>query len=116
MLQPGGEIQSFALHTAAVALADGLSMAPITLTQGHFNKFIAQVKGITTATITWECTVDGTNWVGLLMRPTTSDTAALTATADGIYRGDVTGLFAVRARISAWTEGAITVTGVLTTV
>lgn len=71
-----------------------------------------QVAGITNATITWECSIDGTNWLGVLAAPTTTGTGALTTTANGIFRIDVRGLRLVRARISAWVSGTITVTGV----
>ncbi len=114
-MQPGGQYQWEKLHDGAVATGDGKSMFPVSM-NGHYNKLAVQIVGIVTATVTWECTVDGSTWKGLLARPTTSDTAALTATADGIYRMDVTGLAAVRGRISAWTEGTIDMDGYLTTV
>lgn len=114
MLQAGGEYQDQTMQSAAVATGNGTEMYPVSATDGAFNTLTAQVQGITTATITWEGTRDGTNYKGFLMAPTTTGTGALTATADGIYRGTVTGLKKVRARISAWTEGTITVTGTLT--
>lgn len=73
-----------------------------------------QVVGITTATITWEVSNnDGTTWVGILGAPTTTGTGALTATADGIYIINVAGIQRLRARISAWSSGTITVTAFL---
>jgi hypothetical protein len=72
-----------------------------------------QVTGITTATITWEGTVDGTNWVAIQAVDLGTGTAATTATANGIYRINCTGLVEVRARISAHTTGTIYVTGAL---
>jgi hypothetical protein len=81
---------------------------------GPYINLTAQVVGITTATITWEGTVDGTNWVSILATNQTSAAAAATATANGIYAMTVRGLRQVRARISAYTAGTITVTGTLT--
>lgn len=60
-----------------------------------------QVRGITTATVAIEVTVDGTNFVA----------SGLSFTADGI--GSVNGYFtAYRANVTAWTSGAITVTAI----
>jgi hypothetical protein len=110
MLVPGAQAYKRTLQSAAVATGNG---TPVTVTaggEGGYATLTVQVVGITTATITWEGTVDGTNWVAILATPLTTGTAATTATADGIYRINVTGLASVRARISAWTSGTITVT------
>lgn len=70
-----------------------------------------QVTGTFVGTITWEVSNDGgTTWVGILAAPTTTGTGALTATATGIYVVDVGAIEKLRARISAYTSGAITVT------
>ena len=100
-MQPGP--RATARRPRATAAADGV-----------YATLTAQVVGITTATITWEGTVDGTNWVAIQATNLNTGSAATTATADGLYRINVTGLLKVRARISAWTAGTITVTGVLT--
>jgi hypothetical protein len=105
MLDQVGEV---IMQSAAVATGDGTAFD--TGTHGY-NTLAMQVKGITTATIKFETTIDGTNWVAVLATNVTSGTAATTATADGVYRLDMSGLHQVRARISAWTSGAITVTG-----
>lgn len=104
----GGTV-SQVMQTAAVATGAG---TPIDVT--GLATLCAQVTGITTATITWEATMNGSTWTGLLAAPITTGTGALTATADGIYRMDVRGLQAVRARMSAWTSGAVTVVGIAT--
>lgn len=93
------------LQTAAVAIGNGTPMQVNGLSWG-----IAQVVGITTATITWEATIDGTTWAGLRATAIATGTAAATATADGLYQIDLRGLSQIRARISAWTSGTITVT------
>lgn len=97
------------LHTAAVALADGETFRGFS-EEGAYKRLFVQIKGITTATITWECSIDGTNWTGILLSPVTTGTGALTATADGIWQLLEGVPMYFRARISAWTSGAITVT------
>lgn len=104
------------MQVGATTTGDGNSMHPLNVSSGSYSLLTAQVVGITSATITWEGTIDGTNWKGILVAPVTTGTAALTATADGIFTVDVTGMLQFRARISAWTSGTITVTGVLTAV
>lgn len=70
-----------------------------------------QVTGTFVGTITWEVSNDGgTTWVGILAAPTTTGTGALTATTTGIYVVDVSAIEKLRARVSAYTSGAITVT------
>ena len=101
------------LQSAAVATGDGTAADCTPVADGPYYTLTAQVQGITTATITWEGTVDGANWVAIQATNLNSAAAATTATADGLFRLTVLGLRQVRARISAWTTGAVTVTGVL---
>lgn len=69
-----------------------------------------QVSGTFDATITFESTVDGTNYVAIGAYPISgSGTAATTATAAGIYRIPAAGLAAVRARCTAFTSGTVDV-------
>lgn len=71
-----------------------------------------QIQGITTATVNFEATIDGTNWkaVALANLGNTSRTRATTATADGIFLLEPAGgLSQFRARISSWSAGTITV-------
>lgn len=96
------------LQTAAVATGNGTPMSLL-----GYNTVVCQVEGITTATITWEATQDGTNWVGVAVADLNSTTRAraLTTTADGmVMLDDVAGLSSFRARISAWSSGTINVT------
>jgi len=112
----GGQYKTVVMQPAAVATGNGTAIECTEVAGGACKQLALQVQGITTATITWEATIDSTNWKGLLVTPLDTGTAALTATADGIFRVDVTGLAQFRARISAWTSGAITVTGILAAV
>ena len=70
-----------------------------------------QVTGITTATITFEGTVDGSNWVAVRALNLGTGAVGTTATADGVFEVPVAGLSQLRARISAYTTGTITVVG-----
>lgn len=102
------------MQSAAVATGNGTAIS-IAASPGGFTILSIQIVGITTATFTFEGTIDGTNWVAISFTNATSGTAATTATADGIYYNStsVRGILSVRARISAWTSGTITATGVL---
>jgi hypothetical protein len=75
----------------------------------------AQVSGTFSATITWEGTADGSNWIGLQARSMAGGDLALTATAAGVYLIPCAGLQQVRARISAYTSGSVTVNARATT-
>jgi hypothetical protein len=65
-----------------------------------------QVTGTFSATITFEATVDGTNYVALNCLPSNSSTTASTATAAGAFTVSSGGYAAVRARCSAYTSGS----------
>lgn len=111
---PGGLVRQTVMQSAAVATGNGTAINTIDV-DGAFSVATMQVTGITTATITFEVTNDGTNWVGILAENLTTGTEATTATADGIYRVTVLGVRQLRARVSAWTSGTITVTGTVCT-
>jgi len=96
------------LQSAAVATGNGTPQ-----NVSGYSRLCMQVKGITTATITFECTVNGVDWVALSVSPIGGGAAVTTATADGVFSATVGGLTSVRARISAWTSGTITVTGMI---
>ena len=107
-----GIFKQVVMQSAAAATGNGTAI-DTTDAIGCYSTLALQVKGITTATVSFEATIDGTNWVALRMTPIATGTTATTATADGIYQADVRGLLQVRARISAWTSGTITVTAIL---
>lgn len=110
---PGGQYINAIMQNAATAVGNGTPMECTAATRGAMTVLTMQVTGITTATITFEATIDGTNWVAILATNLANDTTATTTTADGIYRITVLGLVSARARISAYTSGTITVTGIL---
>lgn len=113
MLVPGGEYKRVIMQSAAVATGNGTAVECTEISGGAYTVLTIQITGITTATFTFEATIDGTNWVAIQFTNLNSESAATTATADGIYRATVLGLVQVRARISSWTSGTITATGVL---
>lgn len=75
---------------------------------------VFQIAGITTATVTWEVSIDGSNWVAVMATNQTSGAAATTATADGLYGMNCAGYAQLRARISAFTSGTITISALAT--
>lgn len=116
MLESGGQYKAVVMQNAATGTGNGTAMECTEASGGAHKYLTMQVQGISGDTITWEAIIDGSNWKGLLVTPLSTGTAALTATADGLYRVDVTGLVQFRARISTYGAGTITVTGVLTAV
>lgn len=82
------------LLSAVVAITTGEKMAI-----GGINKWAVQVQGITDATVQIETSIDGTNFVKI-----GSDIIA-----DGIAQVNINVKF-VRAKVSAWVSGSITVT------
>lgn len=71
-----------------------------------------QLSGTFTATVTFEGTTDGSNWVAVLATNRTSGSAATTATGAGIFFIAAQGLVKVRARVSAYTDGEVTAVGI----
>ena len=97
------------LQSAAVAVGNG---TPVDVT--GFVRIGVQTTGITVATITYEATIDGVNWVAIALMPAGGGAATSTSTADALVSGAVSGFAQFRARISAWTSGTITTTALVT--
>ncbi len=114
-MEAAGQYNTKTLQDAAAATGDGTAVECTEVSGGAHKYLTLQVQGVSGDTITWEAMVDGTNWKGLLVTPLSTGTAALTATADGLFRVDVTGLIQFRARLTR-VGGTVTVTGVLTAV
>jgi hypothetical protein len=68
------------------------------------------------ATVTFEATADGSNWVSVACTSIASTSGAMstTATASGIYQCPVAGMGEFRARISGFAGGTVTVKGITT--
>jgi hypothetical protein len=95
------------LQNAAGGTANGSS-----LDVAGLSSCVIQLSGTFVATVTFEGTVDGTNWIAMQFIPLSTGTAATTATTTGLYAANVAGLTQVRARVSAYTSGNITATGI----
>ena len=95
------------LQNAAVATGDGTA-----INMKGWHELVIHVTGITTATVTFEGTVNDSTWFSVGMAAVATGTVATSATADGAFylpRGLHLSKF--RARISAYTSGTITVVG-----
>jgi len=95
------------LQTAAGVTGAGSPMRLIDDAGGGLDAIAVQVEGITSATVTWQVSLNGVDWYGILLSPPPTGTGALTATADGIYRGNVKGLKWFRANITTFGSGTI---------
>ena len=69
-----------------------------------------QLAGTWTGTVTFEVTIDGTNFVAVPMSNVTTGATATTATANAILAGDVVGISAFRVRATAAMTGTLNVT------
>jgi hypothetical protein len=69
-----------------------------------------QITGTWTGTITFEATVDGTNWATFNMTPSASGTDVSTATANGAWSKQNNGFTGVRAHCTASMTGSAVVT------
>lgn len=75
--------------------------------------FAVDIRGTFVGTITFQGTVDGTNWLTLAVMPlgSASNVAAVTtATAPGAWTGNSAGMSQVRVIMTAYTSGTATVT------
>lgn len=97
------------LQAAAAAEGNGTVLDLSDMSLGPASHVALQVTGTFVGTVTFEGSVDGTNFAAVHVTDS-GGTAAATATAAGIFQADVRGLDKLRARVSAYTSGAITVT------
>lgn len=87
------------LQNAVSATADGNSLETDGCAAVAF-----QVTGTFTATVTFQGTVNGADWVSIQAFPSTGSTGTTTATAAGVWIAPVAGLLRVRATVT-WTSG-----------
>ncbi len=93
------------LQNAATATGDGTAFVCEGLAFATF-----QITGTFVATITFEATIDLTNWVAVQAKNENDGSVATTATAAGLYSFHIAGYRRARARVT-WTSGtSITVT------
>lgn len=108
MTMNGGRFTYERLHNAEAGTADGASVDCTAVGQGGFGVLCVQLSGISGETVTFEATVDGTNWIAVQATNLNDGVAATTATANGIYRVTILGLLKFRARISTGGAGTVT--------
>lgn len=104
------------LQSGAITNGNGTAVAPINAPDAY-DELTVQLTGQISATVNWEATVDGSNWIALPAANVATAASATTATANGVYRMDVTGLRSVRARVSGLitnTTDTINIAGFLT--
>jgi hypothetical protein len=95
------------LQSAATATGNGTAIA-----MRGFGRLTVSVTIATTATVTFEGSIDdGTTYFTIGMKLVTTGVYATAPTATGVYMmaSDFPPLTNFRARISAWTAGAVTV-------
>lgn len=80
---------------------------------GAHESLVLQLTGTFTATVTFQATVDGTNWADIGATKLTDGSVTTTATAAGLFRINTLGLSKVRANVTAYTDGNVTVTAQL---
>lgn len=78
-------------------------------------EWAVQLAGTWSGTVTFEATVNNSNWVSFELNPTTdlSDTTSsltATATANGVWTGATRGVSGVRARFSTASSGTVEMT------
>lgn len=74
---------------------------------------VIQVSGTFSGTVTFKASVDGTNFDTVQVTSLADGQGATTTTAAGVFRIDTRGLSHIRADVTAYTSGAITVTAVV---
>jgi len=83
--------------TVSTSVLDGLGTAGII------------ILGTWVGTITFQGSIDGTNWVSMPAQPLTGGVIGSTTAANGSFRVNVTGLQSVRVLMSAYTSGTANV-------
>lgn len=69
-----------------------------------------QLTGTWTGTVTFEASLDGTNYVAIKGTPLASVTGASTATGNGLWQVPVSGMNLFRARFSTASSGTVVAT------
>lgn len=85
----------------------------VTLHKPNTSTCVFQLAGTWAATVTFEISVDGTNFVATSAINANTGTGATTTTGTGIYCLNASCVLQVRARCSAYTSGTIVVTALL---
>ena len=97
------------LHTAATTSGDG----EIVDVHGKYGVVVVQITGITTGTVTFKGSIDGSTFVNILGNNMTSGATGATATGDGVYIVPITGLNKFKAEITVHTSIVLHATAML---
>lgn len=96
----------FTLQSAAGATGNGTAM-DVT----GFRSVAVQLTGTFTATVTFETSVNGSDWIATGLTPAAGGAVSSTAAAAGIWTLTPNGVTLLRARVSAFTSGTVTAIG-----
>lgn len=102
----GDASEMLTMQDAAVATGNGTSLDVV----GQAGAVVA-LTGTFVGTVTFEGSLDDTNWFSVMAVKLGDGAIATTATTTGLYRISCAALTSVRARVSAWTSGSITAKG-----
>lgn len=79
-----------------------------------FNIVMFVLTGTFDATVTFEATIDGTNWFSIQTTNLATGNSATTTTSTGLFQASISGVVDVRARVSTYASGNVTVKAVAT--
>lgn len=102
------------MHNAATATGNGTELVigqSAAVPSANLGAVGIQITGTFSGTVTFEASSDGTNWTPIMATNLADDARATTATAAGHYTMLYGSAIRVRARISAYSSGTITVKG-----
>jgi hypothetical protein len=102
------------MHDAATATGNGTALDTSSSTSALIGAAGIQITGVFSGTITFEVTYDRSNWVAVMATNANDDVRSTTATTTGAYSVLLNGAVQVRARISSYSSGSITIKGRLT--
>ncbi len=97
-----------ASHTTAPQVLNALNMSAVAPVAGYGGVAI-QIQGTFTGTITFEASVQGSEFEPFRVTKSDNSTAVTTATTTGVYVGTVAGYSVIRARMSSYSNGGASV-------
>jgi len=103
---------SITMQSAAAATGSGTAVN----VQGYATMCIQLSGTMTSLVVTFEATVDNTNWIAVQAANANTGALSTTATAAGLYVMPCAGFSQMRARVSTWVSGAVTAVGLGSTV
>lgn len=103
---------SITVLNASPTSGAGTAGSAVALSLSGASGWACDLRGTFVATVTFQGTIDGTNWFTIAVLPaggTVNVASVTTATAVGAWWGNATGLQQVRATATAFTSGSVTV-------